>query len=288
MLIRKRLIHYAYLMRLEKPIGILLLLWPTLWAIWLASAGHANRQICMIFVAGVILMRSAGCVLNDLADRNFDNQVKRTCARPLAKKELLLLEAWILAGLLSLMAFLLVLLCNLLTISLAMMGAGLVLIYPFLKRVTYLPQVGLGVAFSWGIPMAFAAETGGLENKAWLVFFTAVLWPVIYDTMYAMVDKEDDVKIGVKSTAILFNGSERWFIGLLQILFLMMLTMVGWVFVLKPIYYLAILSVGILFIYQQWLIKDRDPTKCFHAFLNNNWVGLIIFVGIVFSYFKAY
>lgn len=279
-----RLSLYAYLMRLDKPIGIFLLLWPTLWALWLASLGHPDDKILFIFIAGVILMRSAGCILNDFADRHIDAYVKRTQNRPLASGKLTSREALILAGLLSLLAFLLVLNCNFLTIYLACVSASIALIYPFLKRITHLPQLGLSVAFSWGIPMAFAAVTNSLNSDVWFLFFTSALWPIIYDTMYAMVDREDDLKIGVKSTAVLFNAMDKMLIALLQLLFMIMLIVTGIIFHLSPVFYLSIVVVTLLFGYQQWLIKDRDPQKCFHAFLNNNWVGLVIFVGIFLSF----
>lgn len=286
MLIRERLPQYARLMRLNRPIGVFLLLWPTLWALWLASDGRPNYTILFVFVLGVFLMRSAGCVVNDVADRNFDGRVKRTRERPLASGKVTTLEALILAALLSLMAFSLVLLCNPLTIGLSFIGAALTAIYPLMKRYTSLPQFGLGLAFTWGIPMAFAAQTGVLDLAAWFLFLTGIIWPVIYDTMYAMVDKNDDLKIGVKSTAILFDAMDKLIIGLLQILFIAMLIIVGLMFNLKSYYYLCLIAVACLFLYQQWLIKDRDPQKCFHAFLNNNWVGFAIFMGILSSYLQ--
>lgn len=284
MLIRERLLQYAYLMRLDKPIGMLLLLWPTLWALWLAGDGHPDKKILFVFIAGVILMRSAGCALNDFADRHFDNHVRRTQQRPLASGKITEIEALILAGLLSLFAFLLVLTCNILTVKLAFIGAGLTLIYPFMKRVTHLPQIGLGIAFTWGVPMAFAAQRGSIGTSGWFLFFTGIIWPVIYDTMYAMVDREDDQKIGVKSTAILFDAMDKLIVGLLQVLLVVMLFIIGIMFELNIIYYLCVGIVGLLFVYQQWLIKDRDSNKCFKAFKNNNWVGFAIFLGIFLSY----
>lgn len=284
MLIRERLPQYFFLMRLDKPIGILLLLWPTLWALWLASAGQPNNDILFIFVAGVFLMRSVGCVLNDIADRHIDGHVERTKLRPMASGKVTVTEALVLAAVLLSLAFFLVLVCNLLTIQLAFAGAAFTAFYPLMKRFTHLPQLGLGVAFSWGIPMAFAAVTGGVTLSTWFLFFTALVWPIIYDTMYAMVDRSDDVKIGVKSTAILFDTMDRLVIGLLQLLFVVMLVIVGLMFRLYAIYYLCLVFVTLLFIYQQWLIKDRSPNKCFHAFLNNNVVGLVIFIGIFSSY----
>lgn len=284
MLIRERLPQYVYLMRWDKPIGILLLLWPTLWALWLASAGRPDSSLLFIFVAGVILMRSAGCVLNDIADRKVDGHVERTRQRPLAKGNIMVKEALVLALSLCTLAFLLVLYCNRLTIQLAFVGVILPILYPLMKRFTHLPQLGLGVAFSWGIPMAFAATNASLTLGTWFLFLTATLWPVIYDTMYAMVDREDDVKIGVKSTAILFNTMDRLVIGLLQVLFVVMLIIVGLMFNLTSAYYACLVAVSGLFIYQQWLIKTRDPKRCFHAFLNNNVVGFFIFLGILLSY----
>lgn len=281
-----RVTHYIHLMRLNKPIGILLLLWPTLWALWLASNGQPNIQVLTIFILGVILMRSAGCILNDFADRHIDGHVQRTAQRPLATRVISLPHALLLAAILTFIAFLLVLQCNALTIGLAFVGAGLTAMYPFMKRFTHLPQIGLGVAFSWGIPMAFAAEMGEVKASAWFLFFAAIFWPVIYDTMYAMVDKEDDVKIGVKSTAILFGANDKRLIGILQIIFVILLVMTGMIFELHSLYYLGLAIVFGLFVYQQWLIRNRDKQNCFKAFLNNNWVGVVVFAGIAASYLQ--
>lgn len=280
MQLRERLPHYANLMRLHKPIGILLLLWPTLWALWLASDGWPNPKMLFIFVAGTFLMRSAGCIVNDIADRHIDGHVERTNQRPLVTGAVTLNEALSLAGLLSLGALSLVLFCNTVTVFLAFIGAVLAVVYPLMKRFSHLPQAGLGMAFSWGVPMAFAAVKGNVTGKAWLLFLTCMIWPVIYDTLYAMVDREDDRRIGVKSSAILFGWMDRVIIGLLQVLFILMLMIAGVLFNLKAIYYLCVLSAGFLFLYQQWLIKDRQREKCFAAFLNNNWVGFVIFIGI--------
>lgn len=279
-----RLQNYAYLTRINKPIGILLLLWPTLWALWLASRGTPSPQLLFIFIMGVIIMRSAGCVMNDFADRDIDGHVARTKYRPLATGQVTTREALMLAGLLGMMAFLLVLNCNTLTIMMAFVGAGLAIIYPFLKRITHLPQLGLGLAFSWGVPMAFAATNQNVTMPDWILFFTCVIWPVIYDTLYAMVDRNDDLTIGVKSTAILFNEMDKLIIALLQCLFFVSMVMVGLMFGLHLIYYVALVISAGLFAYQQWLIKDRTPMLCFKAFLNNNWVGFVIFLGIVLSY----
>jgi 4-hydroxybenzoate polyprenyltransferase len=286
MLNTERVSQYISLMRLNKPIGIFLLLWPTLWAVWLASLGAPQMQILIIFVLGVILMRSAGCILNDAADRLVDVHVQRTRERPLAAGKVSVREALLIAAILSCIAFLLVLQCNALTIALAFVAAALAVIYPFLKRVTHLPQVGLGAAFSFGVPMTFAAETGEVNASAWFLFFTAMFWPVIYDTMYAMADKKDDLSIGVKSTAILFGAMDKMMIGCLQIIFMILLLMTGYIFSLHSLYYVCLLPVLFLFIYQQWLIKDRDAQKCLRAFLNNNWVGMFIFAGIVLSYLQ--
>lgn len=283
MLMRERLQQYIFLMRLDKPIGIMLLLWPTLWSLWLASHGKPEIKIFFIFIVGVILMRSAGCVVNDFSDRHLDGLVKRTQHRPLVTGKVSSLEALMIAFILSLIAFLLVLQCNLLTISLAFIGAGITIVYPLMKRVTHLPQLGLGVAFSWGIPMSFAAQTGELSLHVWFLFLTAMIWPLIYDSMYAMIDRDDDIKIGIKSTAILFDAKDCLIIGLLQSLFVVMLIIVGLMFRLHIAFYISLIFVSLLFIYQQWLIKDRDIKRCFAAFLNNNLVGLTIFIGVSLS-----
>jgi 4-hydroxybenzoate polyprenyltransferase len=272
---------YFILMRLNKPIGILLLLWPTLWALWLAHRGLPNYKILSIFIAGVVLMRSAGCVVNDFADRHFDAHVKRTAQRPLATGSIHPKRAIVLFVVLTLIAFFLVLLLNEYTILLAFVGALLAVVYPFMKRFTHLPQVGLGLAFSWGVPMAFAAENNTIPYSAWVLFFTAILWPVIYDTMYAMTDRDDDIKIGLKSTAILFAGYDRLIISVLQCLFLLGLVYVGVLFKLSNYYNLSLVIVAGFFVYQQILIKNHDRQRCFQAFLNNHWVGLVIFVGIL-------
>jgi 4-hydroxybenzoate polyprenyltransferase len=280
----KRLSCYAKLMRLDKPIGILLLGWPTLWALWFAGAGKPDIYIVSIFMLGVVLMRSAGCVANDLADRHLDGFVKRTQARPLAAKTISVKAAIIVFISLSAGAFLLVLQLNRLTICLAIVGMVLAIAYPFMKRFTHWPQVGLGAAFSWGVPMAYAAENNSVPLSAWLLFATALLWPIIYDTMYAMTDREDDRKIGIKSTAILFGLYDKKIIALLQVIFLGSLAWIGYILQLHWPYYLGLILSAGLFCYQQKLIQQRLPEQCFKAFLNNNWVGFSIFVGIVWSY----
>ena len=275
---------YVRLMRLDKPIGILLLLWPTLWALWIAGAGHPSPMLVVIFTAGVVIMRSAGCVINDYADRHIDLHVERTQARPLTSGSLTEREVLMLfVGLLS-MAFLLVLLLNPLTIALSFAAALLAAAYPFTKRYTHLPQAFLGAAFGWAIPMAFAAQTGSIDPRLWWLFLATLLWALIYDTMYAMVDREDDLKIGVKSTAILFGRYDRLIIGLLQFAMICTLLVAGSLFELGLIYQLGLAVSAGLMIYHQWLIKDRDKAKCFRAFLHNQWIGLIIFISIVLDY----
>lgn len=282
--IRDRARQYARLMRLHKPIGVLLLLWPMLWALWLAADGFPTPWVLAIFLVGSVLMRSAGCVINDYADRDFDGQVKRTQDRPLAMGTVSTTETLALFSALLLAAALLVLATNPLTVRLAVVGAVLAATYPFAKRYTYLPQLHLGVAFSWAIPMAFAAQTNQLPPLAWLVFCAGVLWAVIYDTEYAMVDRDDDIKLGVKSTAILFDDADRLAIGLLQVLMLFNLTFIGHQAGLRWPYYLAVFAVLGLFTFQQHKIFKRDRDGCFGAFANNNWVGGVVFAGIFASY----
>lgn len=275
---------YLKLIRFDKPIGTLLLLWPTLWALWLAASGRPEAKILAIFVAGVFIMRSAGCVVNDLADRKVDGHVERTQNRPLVSGQLSVRAALALACALGLTAFVLVLFCNVLTIKLAFVGAALAVVYPFLKRVTNLPQLGLGLAFAWSVPMAFAAETNSLDASMWWLFAAAMLWPVIYDTMYAMADRKDDIKIGVKSTAILFGRWDVYVIAIMQMVLLGILVQIGNTFALHSTYYVGLVVAELLFIYQYTLIRNREPQKCFQAFLNNHWVGLVIFLGIASSY----
>lgn len=280
----QRLKYYAYLMRLHKPVGILLLLWPTLWAVWLAANGEPRPSMVFIFTMGVIIMRSAGCVINDLADRKWDGFVDRTKARPLVTGKISPREAIVLFIVLMTAAFVLVLFLNKKAIILAFIGAILAVAYPYLKRFTHLPQMGLGVAFAWSVPMAFAAKDVMITSDVWLLFFAAALWPIIYDTMYAMVDREDDIKAGIKSTAILFGKWDNLLLGILQAVFLWMLFWVGIVFKLHLPYYLSLAVAALFFVYQQWLIRGHEPENCFKAFLNNQWVGLVIFIGIWLSY----
>lgn len=279
-----RWLPYIRLMRLDKPVGIYLLLWPTLWAVWIAANGNPSWWIVLVFVAGVVLMRSAGCVINDYADRHIDNKVERTRERPLTSGQVTEKEALILFIALALCAFMLVLTLNKLTIILSLGGVLLAASYPFMKRYTHLPQAYLGAAFGWAVPMAFAAQTGQLEPRLWWLFLATLIWALIYDTMYAMVDREDDLKIGVKSTAILFGQYDRLIIGLAQLSMLAVLLLVGQSFELGAIYYGSLVLTGILMVYHQWLIRGRDRPSCFKAFLHNHWIGLVIFLGIVLDY----
>ena len=279
-----RWLLYARLMRLDKPIGILLLLWPTLWALWIAGAGHPRPWVVAVFVLGVVLMRSAGCVINDFADRDFDRHVRRTASRPITAGQVSPREALVLFGVLSLLALALVLTLDRLTIQLSLVGAFLAASYPFTKRFTHLPQAYLGVAFGWAIPMAFAAQTGAVDPRSWWLFAAVVLWALIYDTMYAMVDRDDDLKIGVKSSAILFGRYDRFIIGLLQLAMLAVLLVVGRLFGLGLWYHLGLAVAAGLMLYHQWLIRDRDRERCFKAFLHNQWIGVAIFAGLVLDY----
>ncbi|MEO5703223.1 MAG: 4-hydroxybenzoate octaprenyltransferase [Gammaproteobacteria bacterium] len=276
--------QYALLMRLNRPIGIFLLLWPTLWALWIAGNGRPDALVFSVFMLGVILMRSAGCVINDYADRNIDAHVKRTADRPLAAGRVSAKSALILFAILCLVAFGLVLLMNTLTILLACVGVLLAVSYPFSKRYTYLPQVHLGMAFGWAVPMAFAAQTNSLPPVAWLLFIATVLWATAYDTMYAMVDREDDLRIGVKSTAILFGDADRLIIAVIQITLFIVLIIIGTQIKLGIYYYLGLLTAAGLALYQQYLIQHRDPAQCLRAFLNNSWFGLAVFSGIALHY----
>ena len=272
------------LMRLDKPIGTLLLLWPTLWALWIAAEGVPDYDLLFIFIAGTFLTRSAGCVINDLADRHWDGAVKRTSGRPLVTGAVSTREARVLFITLMLAAFVLVLFTNQLTIGLSLVAVLLASTYPFMKRYTQLPQLALGAAFSWGIPMAFSAQRGYLPAALWLLYAGNLLWTVVYDTKYAMVDREDDLVVGIKSTAILFGEHDRLIIGILQVLCLLTLYAAGAAFSLGGYYQLALLVVAGLFCYHQYLIRKRDRDACFKAFLHNNWVGLVIFLGIVLNY----
>ncbi len=280
---RARLVLYAQLARLDRPVGALLLLWPTLWALWIAAQGTPGPHLLLVFVLGVFLTRSGGCVLNDYADRDLDGGVDRTRDRPLAAGRLTPGEALGLAALLFCLAFLLVLTTNRLTVLLSFAGAVLAGIYPFMKRVTYVPQFFLGLAFSWGIPMAFAAQTGTIPAVAWILYMANILWAMVYDTIYAMVDRDDDLRMGVRSTAILFDDADTTIIGIMQLMMLALLTLVGHKLQLGFYYYVGIGLAGAQFLAHQFLIRDRARAACFRAFMLNNWVGLTIFAAIVLA-----
>ncbi|MBW9399582.1 MULTISPECIES: 4-hydroxybenzoate octaprenyltransferase [unclassified Leclercia] len=283
-LTQNKLLAYHRLMRTDKPIGALLLLWPTLWALWVATPGLPPLWILAVFVAGVWLMRAAGCVVNDYADRKFDGHVKRTANRPLPSGDVTEKEARTLFVVLILLSFLLVLTLNTMTILLSVAALALAWVYPFMKRYTHLPQVVLGAAFGWSIPMAFAAVSESVPLSCWLMFLANILWAVAYDTQYAMVDRDDDLKIGVKSTAILFGRQDKLIIGILQVAVLALMVAIGYLNQLNGAFYAAVAAAGVLFIYQQKLIANREREACFKAFLNNNYVGLVLFVGLAISY----
>lgn len=281
---QKKLRAYHQLMRTDKPIGTLLLLWPTLWALWLATPGIPPLTILAIFMAGVWLMRAAGCVVNDYADRKFDGHVKRTAQRPMPSGAVSEKEAKILFASLVLLAFLLVLLLNTMTILLSIAALALAWMYPFMKRYTHLPQVVLGAAFGWSIPMAFSAVSESVPLTCWLLFMANICWTVAYDTQYAMVDRDDDLKIGIKSTAILFGKQDKLIIGLLQIAVIALMAIIGVLNDLNGAFYWSLLLAGALFIHQQKLIVGRGRNECFRAFMNNNYVGLVLFIGIALNF----
>ncbi|MEJ2407686.1 MAG: 4-hydroxybenzoate octaprenyltransferase [Candidatus Thiodiazotropha sp.] len=280
----ERLRRYALLVRLHRPIGILLVLWPTLWALWLAGKGQPPWEIVLVFIVGVVLMRSAGCAINDYADRDFDGCVTRTKSRPIALGLVSPREALGVFLALSLLAATLLVFLNVQTRLLSLGALFLAAVYPFMKRFTHLPQLILGVAFGWAVPMAFMALNESLPPLAWVVFGATVIWALIYDTQYAMVDREDDLKIGVKSSAILFGRYDNLIVGLLQMLMLILLLQVGLMAGLGWFYYLGWLVGGGLFVYQQWLTRERRPKACFDAFLNNNLFGMVIFLGLLLDY----
>ncbi len=283
-MIVKKAKAYWQLARMDRPIGALLLLWPTLWALILAAQGLPDFKVLLVFVAGVILMRAAGCVINDFADRNVDGFVKRTQQRPLPAGLVSAKEAIALFVVLGLVSFLLVLTMNPLTIKLSFAGIVLAFIYPFMKRYTHLPQIFLGLAFSWSIPMAWAAQANEVPAMVWFVFIINALWTVAYDTQYAMVDRDDDLKVGIKSTAILFGRFDKMIIGVLQLLTLAMLMVLGYFYQLGASYYWCLLLAGALFVFQQHLIRHRERTLCFQAFLNNNYVGMLIAGGLLVAF----
>ncbi len=284
----RRLQEYALLARFDRPIGTWLLLWPTLWALWIAGRGRPDPHVLIVFVLGVIVMRAAGCIINDFADRNIDPHVKRTRDRPLAARRVSPAEALALFAVLMLSALVLVSRLNRLTIELAVVGAALTASYPFVKRFFPLPQLYLGMSFGgWSIPMAFAAELGTVPKAAWVMYIAAVLWAVVYDTLYAMVDRDDDRKIGIQSSALLFADLDRFLVGVLQGLMLIALVLAGRELKLGGWYAAGLWIAAVLFVYQQWLVRRRAPAACLRAFLNNNYVGMAIFIGVALHYVYA-
>jgi len=284
----RRVTEYARLMRLDRPVGTWLLLWPALWALWIAGAGRPRPKVLGIFVLGVVVMRAAGCVINDFLDRNIDAYVQRTRDRPLAARRVAPGEALTLFALLLLAALCLVSRLDLFTVELASIGALLTVSYPLLKRFFPMPQLYLGISFGgWSVPMAFAAQTGELPRVAWVLYIAAVIWTAMYDTLYAMVDREDDLRIGVKSSAVLFADMDKLLIGVMQAMTLGALYLVGRNMHYGRAYWGGLAAAGVLFLWQQWLIRRREPAACFRAFLNNQYVGLAVFVGILLEYVYA-
>ncbi len=287
--VQRRVEEYAILARLNKPIGIWLLLWPALWALWISGAGRPQPKILIVFVLGVVVMRSAGCVINDFADRDIDPHIRRTRDRPLAARRASPTEALVLFAALMALALYLVTRLDLLTIKLAVIGAALTVSYPFVKRFFPMPQLYLGISFGgWSVPMAFAAQTGALPRVTWVLYIAAVIWAAIYDTVYAMVDRDDDLKIGVKSSAILFADMDKMLIGVMQAMMLFALVLVGRNMHFGRWYTGGLIAAGLLFVYQQWLIRNREPAGCLRAFLNNHYVGMCVFIGILLNYVYAH
>ncbi|MEM9171359.1 MAG: 4-hydroxybenzoate octaprenyltransferase [Pseudomonadota bacterium] len=283
----KQLSAYARLMRLDRPIGIWLLAWPMMWALWIAAEGRPDERILIIFMLGALITRSAGCIVNDLADRHLDAQVARTRSRPLATGEVSVMEALVLFVGLGLFAVGLALMLNRDSQLIAAAATALLLIYPFMKRYISIPQLILGLAFGCAVPMAFAAQTGSVPQQGWFVFAITALWAIIYDTMYAMCDRQDDLDAGIKSTAILFGDADRFVIGAMQITFLLALGLLGRQLAFGGWYAAAMVGVALLMTYQQHLIRDREPKRCLQAFQNNHYIGMVLFVGIALDYFYA-
>jgi len=280
----RRVQALVQLMRLDRPVGIWLLLWPTLWALWVAGSGHPSRRLLAIFAAGTVVMRSAGCIINDLADRNIDPHVRRTRARPLAARLVSPYEALTLFGVLLAAALWLALQLNTLSIELAFVGVGLTVTYPLLKRVFPLPQLYLGLCFGWAVPMAFAATLNHIPREGWLILVATVLWAGVYDTEYAIVDRDDDLRVGVQSTAILFGDLDRLMIGAMQAMVLFALVLLGRTLRFDPWYYGGLAAGAALFVWQQWLIRHRDRAGCFAAFQNNSYFGVAVFIGLLLEY----
>ncbi|HDR1022914.1 TPA: 4-hydroxybenzoate octaprenyltransferase [Pasteurella multocida] len=282
---KQKWIAYAQLMRFDKPIGTLLLLWPTLWALFLSVKGVPNLAVLTIFILGVIFMRAAGCVINDYADRHIDSEVKRTSQRPLATGAATPQEAKWLFAILIFCSFILVLFLNTYAIALSFIAVFLAFIYPFMKRYTHLPQLFLGMAFGWSIPMAYGASIEALPLECWLLFLANLAWTVAYDTQYAMVDRDDDLRIGVKSTAILFAQYDNKIISLLQVITLCFLALIGYLSQLHTSYFIVLFIATLFFVYQCRLIKHRKREDCFKAFLNNNYFGAMVFIAFLCGIF---
>jgi 4-hydroxybenzoate polyprenyltransferase len=280
----RRVLEYVQLTRLNRPIGIWLLIWPMLWSLWIAGRGRPAPELLFIFLGGAVLMRSAGCVINDFLDRKVDAFVRRTRQRPLAARRVAPQEALVLFGILTLVAFLLVMQLNEFTLRLSCIAVLLAVSYPLMKRFFPLPQFYLGLAFGWAVPMAFAAQLNSIPRLAWVLFVTSVVWAVIYDTLYAMVDREDDLKLGLKSSAILFADMDKLVIGALQAMMLFALLLIGKQLQFGYWFYISLVIVTGLFLFQQWLIRQRDTNNCLRAFLHNHYVGLVIFIGIALEY----
>jgi len=285
----RRIQEYGRLARFDRPIGTWLLLWPALWALWIAGEGKPQQEVLIVFALGVVVMRAAGCVINDFADRDIDPHVKRTRERPLAARRVSPVEALVLFIVLSAAALWLVTRLNVFTVKLAIIGAALTVSYPLVKRFFPLPQLYLGISFGgWSVPMAFAAQRDSLPRIAWVLYIAAVIWAVVYDTIYAMVDREDDLTIGVKSSAILFADMDRFLIGALQAMMIFALVLAGKDMDFGRWYYAGLVAAGLLFLHQQWLIRAREPAACLRAFLNNNYVGMVIFIGVLLQYVYAH
>ena len=283
--VARRLEEYGRLARFDRPIGTWLLLWPALWALWIAGGGRPQQKVLIVFVLGVVVMRAAGCIINDFADRNIDPHVKRTRERPLAARRVSPTEALVLFVILSVVALWLVTRLNPFTVKLAVIGAALTVSYPFVKRFFPLPQLYLGISFGgWSVPMAFAAQRDSLPRIAWVLYIAAVIWAAVYDTIYAMVDREDDISIGIKSSAILFADMDRLLIGVLQAMMLFALVLAGRDLSFGSWYDAGLVAAAVLFLHQQWLIRAREPNACLRAFLNNNYVGMAIFIGVLMQY----
>jgi 4-hydroxybenzoate polyprenyltransferase len=279
-----RLVDFAQLMRLGRPIGIWLLLWPTLWALWIATGGHPQPRLLVIFVAGTVLMRSAGCVINDFLDRDIDPHVQRTRHRPLAARRVSPLEALVLCAALLAAAFVLVLQLNAATVRLSFIGAALTLSYPLFKRFFAIPQLYLGLSFGWAVPMAFCAELGAVPRVGWMVMLAAVVWAGVYDTFYAMADRPDDLRVGVKSSAITFGDLDLLMIGAMQAMVLLSLLFVGRLLQLSAPYFASLGVAAGFFAWQQWLARRRDAAGCMRAFHNNNYFGIVILAGLILEY----